>query len=149
LDTNGANATSTITHVEQTTVNDAVSSGLIDKTTPEQMNALLGLISFTADAAYEGAFAHFSLFVNQSTGVNGYWKLDANDTWVNLASEIYGGSIAVVGDKLRLDFQIQDGGEFDDDHTINGVITDPGALATMALSLTSYRPDLPSGEFWF
>jgi hypothetical protein len=87
--------------------------------------------------------------VNQSTGVNGYWKLDAKDTWVNLASELYGGSISVVGDKLRLDFQIQDGGEFDDDHVVNGVITDPGALATMALSLTSYRPDLPNGEFWF
>jgi hypothetical protein len=138
-----------ITSVQQKTVEDAVQSGTISKTTPEQMQALLGLIGFTAEVEQVGQLQSFTLFVSQSANVNGYWKLDSQGTWANLASEPYGGSTTVVGDRLRLDFQIRDGGEFDYDGVADGTITDPGALANMTQTLTAYRPDLPNDGFWF
>ena len=53
------------------------------------------------------------------------------------------------GGRLRLDFKITDGGEFDADGKVDGVITDPGAVGSMPLSIVGYTPDLPNGGFWF
>jgi len=81
--------------------------------------------------------------------VNGYWKQNAAGTWVNLASAPFGGAIVEEGGRLRLDFKITDGGEFDADGKVDGVITDPGAVGSMPLSIVGYTPDLPNGGFWF
>ena len=117
---------------------------------PKAINAPLGLISFDAAIARAGGRETFSLFADVALGVNGYWKQDARGTWVNLASEPYGGKMTEVGGKLRLDFVIEDGGQFDADGTANGVIVDPGALGTLAQSITDHPSVVPVAEqFWF
>ncbi len=89
----------------------------------------LGLIAFDADIEEVGGTETFSLYVDDTLSINGYWKQDASGEWVNLASANYGGKVVLEGSKLRLDFQITDGGEFDKDGEANGKIVDPGALA--------------------
>lgn len=126
---------------------------------PTGVDMPLGLISFTATVSMSGTNGSasgnvgltetFSLFVDDTLVINGYWKQNSAGTWVNLASAVHGGQITDVGSKLRLDFQIQDGGEFDADHTVNGVITDPGAVAYFPLSLLDNAPQLPQDGFWF
>jgi uncharacterized delta-60 repeat protein len=117
---------------------------------PKGIAAPLGLIAFDAAIAQAGGKETFSLFADVALGVNGYWKQDASGTWVNLASEPYGGKMTEVGGKLRLDFVIEDGGQFDADGTANGVIVDPGALGTMAQSITDHPSVVPVAEhFWF
>jgi len=132
---------------------------------PAEVQMPLGLISFDAVVGLSGISGlgvteTFSLYVDPTLGINGYWKLDANNTWVNLASAAYGGAIVSEGGRTRLDFQITDGGEFDADHTVNGTIVDPGAAGFVPLSLVGYAPeswlslvgyvpDLPDGGFWF
>ncbi|WP_374484784.1 autotransporter-associated beta strand repeat-containing protein [Zoogloea sp.] len=116
---------------------------------PSAITMPLGLISFSANVAAANTTESFSLYVDPTLGVNGYWKKNTAGTWVNLASEAYGGKIVSEGGKLRLDFQIKDGGEFDADGKADGVITDPGAAAYMQLSIVGVHADLPAGSFWF
>ena len=132
---------------------------------PAEVKMPLGLISFDAVVGLSGISGvgvteTFSLYVDPTLGINGYWKLDANNTWVNLASAAYGGAIVTEGGRTRLDFKITDGGEFDADHTVNGTIVDPGAAGFVPLSLVGYAPEswlslvgyvpeLPDGGFWF
>jgi uncharacterized repeat protein (TIGR02059 family) len=116
---------------------------------PDGMSAPLGLISFTARLAAGADSGSFSLYVDPALGANGYWKQDASGTWVNLASEAYGGRMVAVGGKLRLDFVIQDGGAFDADGRADGTITDPGAMGSMPLSITDHKPIVAHDAFWF
>ncbi|PXW94007.1 uncharacterized protein DUF4347 [Sphaerotilus hippei] len=113
---------------------------------PSQAILPAGQISFEATVETAGITENFSLYVDASMNVNGYWKQNADGVLTNLASEAYGGKIVIEGDKIRLDFVIADGGEFDADHTANGVIVDPGAVGFMPLSLIGYAPDAPSDE---
>jgi len=115
---------------------------------PEGMEMPIGLISFTVELGAGKTGEDFSLYVDPALGANGYWKQDANGIWVNLASEPYGGKMVMEGGRVRLDFHIEDGGQFDADGKADGIITDPGAPAYIALSLTGLAPDLPQG-FWF
>lgn len=94
---------------------------------PTDVQMPLGLISFKADVHANGATESFSLYVDDAVEINGYWKKNAQGSWVNLASADYGGQLVHEGDKWRLDFELQDGGEFDSDGDADGVITDPGA----------------------
>jgi len=96
---------------------------------PESLEMPLGLVSFEAETGNPGGTETFSLYVEDSIAVNGYWKQNGAGDWVNLASPEQGGSMVLEGDKLRLDFVIEDGGEFDADGEANGIISDPGALA--------------------
>lgn len=89
----------------------------------------VGLLSFQSEVEEVGASEKFSLYVDASIEVNGYWKQNQAGDWVNLASEEYGGGVVQVGGKIRLDFLLVDGGEFDDDGIADGIITDPGAPA--------------------
>ena len=116
---------------------------------PVELKSPLGLVSFKASIAETGSQETFSLYVDKNLGVNGYWKKDAGGTWVNLASEAFGGGLVDEGGKLRLDFVIQDGGQFDSDGVANGSISDPGALGNMPLSITEHQPKLPLDLFWF
>jgi hypothetical protein len=116
---------------------------------PSNIKMPLGMISFSSTVGLSGVTGvgmseTFSLYVDPSLGANAYLKQDATGTWVNLASSEYGGKVVSEGGKTRLDFQIKDGGEFDEDHTINGVIVDPGAVGfSTAVSNDSDRDQFP------
>lgn len=105
---------------------------------PSDMSHPMGMIAFKADVGTAGKTENFSLYVDKSLSVNGYWKLDKFGDWVNLASEEYGGKLVVEGEKIRLDFQITDGGDFDADGKADGIITDPGAAG---FGYTTKSPD--------
>jgi hypothetical protein len=115
---------------------------------PAGMQMPIGLVSFTVELGQGKTGENFSLYVDPALGVNGYWKENATGQWVNIASEPYGGKMVMEGGRLRLDFHIEDGGQFDADGKVNGIITDPGAPGHMALSVVGMAPDMPHG-FWF
>ncbi|WP_244894393.1 beta strand repeat-containing protein [Marinobacterium stanieri] len=102
---------------------------------PDELDMPLGLIAFNAEIEESGGTETFSLYVDDTTAVNGYWKQNTAGDWVNLASAEYGGKVVLEGSKLRLDFELTDGGEFDEDGIANGVIVDPGALGFGSESL--------------
>ena len=116
---------------------------------PGGMQTPLGLVSFTVALAASKTGDNFSLYLDPALGINGYWKQDASGTWVNLASEPYGGKMVMEGGRLRLDFRIEDGGQFDADGKADGIITDPGAPAYLPLSIVGQAPELFDRGFWF
>ncbi|WP_265310980.1 Ig-like domain-containing protein [Verminephrobacter aporrectodeae] len=115
---------------------------------PDGMEMPLGLLSFRATLAAGRSSEKFSLYLDPALGVNGYWVQDGSGTWVNLSSAAYGGKMGSEGGRLRLDFEISDGGPFDADGQANGAITAPGAPAQMQLSVVGLASDLASNGFW-
>ncbi|WP_010110206.1 SwmB domain-containing protein [Verminephrobacter aporrectodeae] len=109
--------------------------------TPRALEMPIALTSFQAALDTAGSSETFSLYVDPQMDVNGYWLQDNTDTWVNLASSPYGGRMVDQGGRLRLDFQIKDGGPFDADDAADGVITAPGAAGNMPLSIVGQAPD--------
>lgn len=99
---------------------------------PDGLSAPLGLLAFAAKVDIPGSNETFSLFIDASLGVNGYFKQNASGVWVNLADPANGGQLVTENGKTRLDFVIQDGGEFDSDGKADGIITDPGILGVLA-----------------
>ncbi|MNV77504.1 hypothetical protein D3C71_1709280 [compost metagenome] len=116
---------------------------------PEGMQMPIGLVSFTVALGAGKTGENFSLYVDPALEANGYWKQDNTGTWVNIASEPYGGKMVMEGGRVRLDFHIEDGGQFDADGKVDGIITDPGAPAHMALSIVGMAPDIGHNPFWF
>jgi len=132
---------------EITSIQQKVSPGNL----PSKMTMPVGMLDFAVKVSAVGATETFSLYVDANLGVNGYWKQDKSGTWVNLATEPYGGKTVIEGNKVRFDFKITDGGTFDSDGKADGVITDPGAVASMPLTLVGYAPDVvltPGGGFF-
>ncbi len=125
-----------------TVITDFVQSAAPD-TMPTNGSAPLGSIGFTAETGTVSGLETFSLYVDPALGVNGYWVQAANGNLVNLASEAYGGTMVVEGDKLRLDFQVQDGSIFDHDGSADGSVQLDGAIGYVPMSLISYTPDAP------
>ncbi|MCW8182901.1 choice-of-anchor U domain-containing protein, partial [Verminephrobacter eiseniae] len=117
---------------------------------PKGMEMPIGLTQFRVGLS-EGRYTEsFSLYVDPALGVNGYWVKDSAGTWVNLASEPYGGKMSTEGGRTRLDFQIQDGGQYDTDGLADGHITALGAAAKMPLSIVGQAPpQVESHGFWF
>ena len=142
--------------IDTTDANSAQITSLVQKDAPANlplgMNMPLGLFSFSATvgpAVGGGPLTEtFSLYVDPTLGVNGYWSQDSSGTWVNLASDAYGGAMVLDGNKLRLDFKITDGGPFDVDHQVNGTISDLSAVAFMPLSLVGATTPLPLDGHW-
>ncbi|MBT9512428.1 MAG: DUF4347 domain-containing protein [Acidovorax sp.] len=116
---------------------------------PAGLQTPIGLVSFTVELAPGKTSESFSLYLDPALGVNGYWKQDSTGTWINIASEPYGGKMVLEGGRVRLDFQITDGGQFDADGKVDGVITDPGAPGHMPLSIVGQAPDMGHHPFWF
>ena len=121
---------------------------------PTGMTMPLGLTAFIANVgqssvAGTGVTETFSLYVDASLHVNGYWVENAAGTWVNLASAAYGGQVVSEGGRIRLDFKLTDGGAFDADHAVNSVIVDPGAAGFVPLSVVGTPPVTPAGGYWF
>ncbi len=101
-------------------------------------------ISFNAGIGSTGQTETFSIFVDANTNPNGYWIKTANGAWNNIAT-----AIETVGDKVRIDFAITDGGQFDADGLANGSIAVTGGAGNMPLTLVGLPPDLQPGNFWF
>ncbi|MCW5238012.1 Ig-like domain-containing protein [Verminephrobacter eiseniae] len=116
---------------------------------PKGMTMPIGLTQFGVHLAAGRYTESFSLYVDPATGATGYWVRDDTGTWVNLASEPYGGKMVNEGGRTRLDFQIQDGGPFDTDGLANGSIVVSGSAARMELSIVGQSPHVESGSFWF
>ncbi|MCW8208621.1 hypothetical protein D8B24_16690 [Verminephrobacter aporrectodeae subsp. tuberculatae] len=116
--------------------------------TTKALETPIALTSFKATLETAGSSKTFSLFVDSALGVNGYWLQDHGGTWVNLASSPYGGKMVDEAWLLRLDFSITDGGPFDADGKVDGVITAPGAAGYMPLSIVGQAPDGAPGGFW-
>ncbi|WP_283202048.1 SwmB domain-containing protein, partial [Acidovorax sp. NB1] len=158
---NPGSAPPTFTTLVASSTNGKVGSGndnaritsLMQKDAPTGLPAGLqmpiGLVSFTVELGAGKTGENFSLYVDPALGVNGYWKQDSHGQWVNLASEPYGGKMVMEGGRVRLDFHIEDGGQFDADGKADGIITDPGAPGHMALSIVGLAPDVGSHPFWF
>jgi len=148
-----ADATSTGTvNTGSTAVIRTLDQDAAPLTAPGKLLAPLGLIDFTA-ATTQGQTETFSLFVDRgSLNINGYWNQDDRGTWVNLASKPFGGSTTIVGNKVRFDFKITDGGEFDSDGRADGIISNPAIIGAMPLSVVGYTPDVtltPTTHFFF
>jgi hypothetical protein len=129
----------------------SLSQDLGASTLPGGMTAPLGVFDMTVHGNTSGG-ENFSLYVDSSTGVNGYWVENAAGVWVNLASAAYGGQTVTEGTKIRLDFTIVDGGEFDTAgtaHVADGNIAASGAAAQMQLSIIGHPADPPGGGFFF
>nr|WP_321161484.1 choice-of-anchor U domain-containing protein [Verminephrobacter eiseniae] len=116
---------------------------------PKGMEMPIGLTSFTASLAAGRSTESFSLYTDPALGANGYWLKDSTGTWVNLASEPYGGKVTSEGGRTRLDFQIQDGGQYDADGLADGSISAPGAAAKMPLSIVGQAPQADAHGFWY
>ncbi|WP_010106789.1 SwmB domain-containing protein, partial [Verminephrobacter aporrectodeae] len=115
---------------------------------PRALEAPIGLTNFQAKLAANTHTEDFSLYVDAAQGINGYWMKGAAGTWVNLASEPYGGKMVLEGGRLRLDFRLEDGGTYDTDGQANGNITGSGAAAHMPLSIVGQMSDPGSNDFW-
>jgi VCBS repeat-containing protein len=116
-------------------------------TAPSIFEAPLGVFDLTASGTTTGG-EKFSLFVDKALAVNGYWVQNAAGVFVNLASPVYGGSTVIEGDKIRLDFTVQDGGQFDS-AAVTGTIEASGAAARMELSIVGHTADVPTGGVFF
>jgi hypothetical protein len=101
-------------------------------------------ISFNAAIGTVGQTETFSIFVDANTNPNGYWIKTANGAWNNIAT-----SIETVGDKVRIDFAITDGGMFDADGLANGSIAVTGGAGNLPVTLAGQPSDVPPGGFWF
>lgn len=115
---------------------------------PQALSMPLGMLQFSAQLANAGDSTTFTLVMSSDIAVNGYWKQDANDRWVNLASDEFGGSLRTENDRTVLTFTIEDGGQFDDDGAANGVIVDPGAPGLMAQAPDPFSDDLHVGDYF-
>ena len=96
-----------------------------------------------------GATERFSLYLDPNLGVNGFWTPNGGGTWVNLASTPYGGRVVLEGDRLRLDFEITDGGALDADGKADGVITQTAAPGFLPLSMVGLTSAPVEGGWWF
>ncbi len=99
---------------------------------PRHVKMPVGQFDFTVGGVTPGGTALVSIYVDSSYKVNGYYKLDANNNWVNLAA-----APVTVGSKTKITFSLTDGGMFDSDGLVNGSISDPGGLVSIAPAITS------------
>ncbi|WP_298927029.1 choice-of-anchor U domain-containing protein [uncultured Ramlibacter sp.] len=100
-----------------------------------------GSLRFAVGLSGTGGTETFSLLLDRTIAQNGYWVVDREGFWTNLAAPAHNGESAVSGSQGRLDFQITDGGEFDLDGAVNGAITSVGVVANMNFSLLGHTPD--------
>ncbi|HMZ01319.1 MAG TPA: hypothetical protein PLU79_16845, partial [Burkholderiaceae bacterium] len=109
---------------------------------PVGTSAPLGATAFTSQTDTVGGVETFSLYVSASVAANGYWVHASDGNWVNLASAAQGGQVVAEGDKVRIDFQIQDGGRFDADHVADGHVHQDGVAAFVPLTSLGLPPDV-------
>ncbi|WP_409266934.1 Ig-like domain-containing protein [Massilia sp. BHUDP2] len=99
---------------------------------PRHVKMPVGQFDFTIGGVTPGGTVEVSIYVDSAYKVNGYYKLDASNNWVNLAAPV-----TTVGSKTKVTFSLTDGGMFDADGVVNGSITDPGGLVVIGPVITS------------
>lgn len=110
----------------------SVASTLAPAGLPRNIKMPVGQLDFTIGGVTPGGTVQMSIYVDTAQKVNGYYKKDASGNWVNLAT-----SVTTVGSKTKVTFSLTDGGQYDDDGLVNGSISDPGGLVTIAPAITS------------
>jgi len=88
---------------------------------PNGVQLPLGIFDFKIENIEIGATSELSIYVPADTVIDGYWKQDSSGNWQNIAT-----NITTIGNKLKIDFAIEDGGPFDSDGVVDGNISDPG-----------------------
>ncbi|WP_323696857.1 InlB B-repeat-containing protein [Thiorhodovibrio litoralis] len=89
---------------------------------PEDLTLGCGEIAFQVQGLEPGATLDFSVYVENDAAVNGYYYRNRQTgAWDNIAT-----AITPEGIKIRLDYQLQDGGPYDADGLTNGTLVDPG-----------------------
>jgi hypothetical protein len=110
---------------------------------PASMAAPLEVLSFTAKVAVPDQAVPFSIYVDPAMGAKGFWVKNAAGFWVNLASKVNGGAVVSEEGQLRIDFNIKDGGEFDNSSDPSVVGTTMGILGDLPLTLMGKTSDIP------
>ena len=80
-----------------------------------------GLLSYTIDGLESGATVEITLVFPRDDRINGYMKY-IDGKWKNVPVK----TITHKGEYTLITLSLTDGGEFDDDDSANGSITDPG-----------------------
>ena len=120
-------------------------------TTPTALNATVGELKLAADLSAQGHGAtgeSFSLYVDKSLAVDGFWVQTAAGDWVNLASAPFGGDTVIEGNKIRLDFTVADGSVYDANTLADHLEVD-GVVGNVPLTLLGHPADIPPGGFHF
>jgi hypothetical protein len=75
-----------------------------------------------------------SMIVDKAIGSYSYYKKNnLTNKWVNITKSVTFLTGADTG-KVKIDFDLTDGGAFDSDGVANGTIVDPGGIATNTLT---------------
>jgi hypothetical protein len=121
---------------EQYTLSN-VSNSAAPSTMGRSIRPAIGQFDFSVGGVTPGGSVTLSLYVEKSLNMNSFYKQDASGKWVNIAT-----GVSTVGSKTKIDFSITDGGIFDADRTVNGVIVDPGVPAQMLPLIQSNGGDV-------
>jgi hypothetical protein len=110
---------------------------------PSMLTAPVDALVFTAKVAVPNQVVPFSIYLDESVGAKGFWVKNTAGNWVNLASQVNGGKVVGEEGKLRIDFNIKDGGEFDTSTDPSVVGTTLGILGDLPLTLMGKTNDIP------
>jgi hypothetical protein len=105
--------------------NSAAPAGL-----PRSAKMPLGQFDFDIGNVTPGGTVSVSMYVDKTLGMNGYYKLNGS-TWTNI------GTLSTVDNKTKITFSLTDGGIYDADGIVNGIIKDPGGAVLITPLITS------------
>ena len=97
---------------------------------PRNVKMPLGQFDFDIGSVTPGATVTVSMYVDKTLGVNGYYKLNGT-AWTNIAT------VTTLGNKSKITFSLTDGGLYDADGVVNGIIKDPGGAALIGPLISS------------
>jgi hypothetical protein len=104
---------------------------------PGSVQAISGLVGFTIGGLQPGGEAQLRLEFEGLFAPTAYWKL-LDGVWVDATSAA---SFAPGTTGTVVTLTIADGGPFDADGEVNGIVVDPGILArSAALVVTGFKP---------
>ncbi len=118
----------TLSTAQGLTVSNATNDAT--QTTAGKIKLPFGSFAFNISGGATGFTAPMSIIVDKNVGSFTYYKQNNAGKWVNLTKKI----TFLANDKVKIDFDLTDGGVFDRDGSANGTIVDPGGVATNALN---------------
>ena len=86
---------------------------------PRAYKQPVGQFNFNVNNVPPGGTVEVSLYVPSNYGLTGYYSKDAAGYWISRET-----SVTVVGSKTKVTFSATDGGPFDRDGVVNGVISE-------------------------
>lgn len=128
----GSTTTVTIQSPEGTSITNAANSGAT--ALPKGLKLPLGSFGFDIGGLDNGQTVTMSMIVDANIGSYTYYKKNRlTNKWVNITK----GVTFLTGEqagKVKIEFDLTDGGAFDSDGLANGIIVDPGGIATNVLT---------------